>query len=172
MIITISGLAGSGKDTLGKELAEELGFRKLSPTFKDLAKKEGVSLIDFQKKAATDSDIDKKFDRYLKGESAKQDCVVTTWLGPWMLDADLRVYLFAPMKVRAERLARRDKISIEEATEHIKEREEQNRKRYLKVYGIDIYDTSNFDICLNSGKYSPKELCEIILNLIKLKKKY
>lgn len=168
MIITISGLTGTGKDTLGEELEKLLGFRRVSPTFKDLAKKEGMTLIDFQKKAEKDKMIDIKFDDYLKEETSKHDSIVTTWLGPWILDADLKVYLFAPKKIRAKRVAQRDRITVEKALTHIDEKEKQNRTRYLKVYGIDILDTSNFDICLNSAKYKPSELAKIVVNAIQL----
>ena len=58
MIIAISGLTGSGKNTLGELLAKRLGYKLVCPTFKDLAAKEGVSLMEFQKKATKDPDID------------------------------------------------------------------------------------------------------------------
>jgi predicted cytidylate kinase len=169
MIVAISGLSGSGKNTLGELLAKELGYNLVCPTFKDLAAKEGISLMEFQKKAEKDHDIDKKFDEVLR-EQAKGNCVVTTWLGPWIVGADVRIKVFAPLDVRASRLAKRDGMAIEEAKKHISQRDESNRKRYKKVYGIDIYDEGNFDALLNSGIYGPKELLEITLAIINTKK--
>ncbi|MFN7990521.1 MAG: cytidylate kinase family protein [Candidatus Micrarchaeia archaeon] len=169
MIIAICGLTGSGKNTLGELLAKELGYKLVCPTFKDLAAKEGVSLMEFQKKAEKDPDIDRKFDRVL-AEQAKGDCVVTTWLGPWIVDADLRIKVFAPLETRAERITKRDGMGIREAMEHVKKRDEANRKRYKKVYGIDIFDDSRFDACLNSGIYRPERLLRITLALIEAKK--
>ncbi|HSB46528.1 MAG TPA: cytidylate kinase family protein [Candidatus Bilamarchaeum sp.] len=166
MIIAIAGLSGSGKNTLGELLAKELGYRLVCPTFKDLAAREGVSLMEFQKKAERDHDIDRKFDEVLR-EQAKGDCVVTTWLGPWILEADVRIKVFAPLEVRAGRLGKRD--GIKDARKHITERDESNRKRYLKVYGIDIYDDSRFDALLNSGIYKPEELLKIALAIIDAK---
>ena len=143
MIIAISGLTGSGKNTLGDILAKRLGYKLICPTFKDLAKKEGISLMDFQKKAADDPNIDLKFDALLKEEvaAAGGNCVITTWLGPWVINADVSVYIDAPPEVRAKRISGRDKMSEKKALAHLNERDEQNRKRYLKVYGIDIYKT-------------------------------
>jgi cytidylate kinase len=169
MIIAVSGLTGSGKNTLGELLAKELGYRLVCPTFKDLAKKEGVSLMEFQKMAEKDSDIDRKFDAVLR-EQARGDCIVTTWLGPWIVDADVRIKVFAPAAVRAGRIAGRDSMSGEEAVAHVNERDERNRKRYKKIYSIDIYDDSGFDACLNSGIYKPEELLRICLALIKEKR--
>jgi len=167
MIISISGLSGSGKDTLGKALSEKLGLRLVSPTFKDLAEKEGISLLEFQKKAEKDPDIDKKFDEYLKEEAEKGDCIFTTWLSPWMVKSDLKVNVFAPFDIRAERLAKRDGISVEDARKHIEEREKENRERWKKLYGIDIFDTSIFDVCLSSARFKPDELAEIIEKIVK-----
>jgi cytidylate kinase len=171
MIIAVSGLAGSGKNTLGGVLAEQLRYRLVCPTFKDLAAKEGVSLMEFQKRAEKDPDIDRKFDALLKDEAGKGNCVVTTWLGPWMVNPNVRVWVFAPDEVRAERLAKRDKITMKEARLHIAERDDANRARYLKLYGVDIYDQSGFDVCVNSGLYTPEELAGIVMKLIETKKK-
>lgn len=170
MIIAISGLAGTGKDTLGRLLAEELGIRHLCPTFKDLAAREGVDLMEFQKKAARDPTIDRKFDRMLKAEAARGPCVATSWLSPWVLDADVKIYLYASDDVRAKRLAERDGMSVRKALEHLRRRDRQNRARYKKVYGIDIYDRSGFDVCLNSGRFTPGQLARIVRGVVEEKK--
>jgi len=145
MIIAVGGLTGSGKNTLGELLAKKLGLKLVCPTFKDLAKREGIPLMEFQKRAEKDQNIDKKFDAELKEQAKKGNCVVTTWLGPWMVDADLRVWVFAPADVRAKRISKRDGMVLEQAKKHIHERDEENRQRYLNVYGIDIYDHDTFD---------------------------
>lgn len=172
MIIAISGRTGSGKDTLGKELAKRLGYPVISPTFKDLAAREGIPLMEFQKKAMADPNIDKKFDEVLREQvaAANGNCVVTTWLGPWMIDADLRVYVSVADGVRAERVAKRDGMTIPEAKKHLLARDEQNHERYMKVYGIDIFDISRFDLKLDSGKMDPSQLADEILKFAKKKK--
>lgn len=169
MIIAISGFTGSGKNTLGKLLAEQLGYNHVCPTFKDVAEEEGVSLMKFQEMAEKDHRIDQKFDKLLKKEAAKGDCVVTTWLGPWVVDADVKIKLFAPEEIRARRISGRDKMSSEDAIKHVKERDENNIKRYKTVYNIDITNEDIFDACLNSGIYAPEQLLEIALAIIKQK---
>ncbi|MFH1393580.1 MAG: (d)CMP kinase [Candidatus Micrarchaeota archaeon] len=170
MIIAVSGFTGSGKNTLGELLAKELGYRLVCPTFKDLARREGVPLMEYHKKAEKDPDIDKKFDALLKEEAANGDCVVTTWLGPWMVEADVRIRVFAPDNTRAERISKRDSMGDEEALEHLLERDERNRKRYKKLYGIDIDNDDIFDACLNSGIYRPEQLLGIALAIIEQKR--
>ncbi|HNT60468.1 MAG TPA: cytidylate kinase family protein [Candidatus Bilamarchaeaceae archaeon] len=169
MIIAVSGLTGSGKNTFGELLARRLGHRIVSPTFKDLAKKAGVPLLEFQKRAESDHSIDQKFDAFLKQEAGKGDCVVTTWLGPWMLAADFRIHIFAPERTRAERVADRDSMPLRQALAHIRERDSNNIRRYKDIYRIDITDTSTFDLALSSESYAPGQMVEIALVAIRKK---
>lgn len=169
MKIAVGGLSGSGKNTLGAELAKSLGITLLSPTFKDLAMKEGISLMEFQKKAEADPEIDRKFDDFVAEEAAKGDCVITTWLAAWLVAVDFRVYVFAPLEVRAARIARRDNLEYREALRHIKERDRNNRKRYKKLYNIDILDSSNFDISINAASFTPQQMRDITLKALEIK---
>lgn len=170
MKIAIAGFAGSGKTTVGKRLAKELNFNLISPSFKDLAKKEGITLEEFQKKAEKNKVIDITFDKYVLDETKKGNCIITTWLGPWIVDADLRIWLYAPFKVRAKRISERDKISILQAEKSIRTREMQNKKRYLALYKIDITDTNIFDVAFNSARFSPREIVGIIIQIMKIKR--
>jgi len=169
MIIAVWGLTGSGKNTLGELLAKALGYKTINPTFKDLAAREGISLMEFQEKAARDHNIDKKFDEMLKEEirKSKGNCVITTWLGPWMADADVRIKIDVPAEVRAQRIAKRDRMSLDEARKHVEERDRQNIKRYMDVYGIDITDDSIFDIRLDGEHNNPQQLLKLALDFIK-----
>jgi cytidylate kinase len=58
---------------------------------------------------------------------------------------------------------------LEQAKKHIHERDEENRQRYLNVYGIDIYDHDTFDLCINNEKITPEQSMELVLTLLKLK---
>ena len=172
MIIAVWGFTGSGKNTLGALIAKKLGYKMVEPTFKDLAAREGISLMEFQKKAANDHNIDKKFDELLKEQvnATGGNCVVTTWLGPWMVDADARIKLNVPLEIRAERVAKRDKMTAAEAKKHVTERDKQNIKRYYDVYKIDITDDSKFDVILEGGRSKPEELLVQAMKVIEKKK--
>src|ERR1700737_3194489 len=43
------------------------------------------------------------------------------------------------------------------------QRDEQNRKRYLEVYGIDINDRSDFDIIINTEKLTAEQVSSLIV---------
>ncbi len=164
MIICVAGLSGCGKNTVGTLVAKKLGMRVVNPTFKTIAEQEKISLMQFHKKAEEDHSIDKKFDAALLRETAQGNCVATTWLSPWIVkNATLRVWLYAPSEVRAGRVAKRDGMAVAEAQSHISERDGNNRKRYMDVYGIDISDHSGFDLLINTEKFSPEESAAIIV---------
>ncbi len=165
MIIAISGKSGSGKDTVGKLVAKELGIQVLSMTFKDLAKEKGISLMAFQELAASNSGIDRAFDSLLEKRAYEQkDCVVTTWLGPWVIKrAELRVFLDAPEAVRAKRVAGREGMEERQALAHLRERDGQNKQRYLKLYGIDIDDRKIFDMAIDTSDKTPEQIASLIV---------
>lgn len=164
MIITIAGLSGSGKNTVGEILAKRLKLRLVDPTFKTLAEERRMDLMEFHRKAEKEHNIDKEFDARLISDVEKGPCVVTTWLGPWMiLNADLRVWVSASQHARAARLSGRDSMTQEQALAHLAERDASNRTRYLDVYRIDIYDHSDFDLVVNSEKFTPEKIADIII---------
>jgi len=172
MIIAISGLSGSGKNAVGELVAKKLGLSVVSFSFKSEAKETGVSLMEFQKKANADKKIDLDFDKRIADVASKGNCVVTTWLGPWMVkNADLRVWLSASPKIRSERVSKRDKMTVPEALSHITARDNDNRARYKKLYNIDIDNHEEFDICLKSEKLTQDQLSNVIMCFINEQKK-
>jgi cytidylate kinase len=163
MIICISGLTGSGKDSVGREVARLLSLRVVDPTFKTIAAKQGMRLMEFQKKAEKEHSIDRHFDARLVAEAKRGNCVVTTWLGPWMVkNADLRVWLHAPSEVRARRLTGRDGMTLEQSRMHVADRDAGNHARYEEVYKIDIYDHSGFELVINTERFAPRESAQVI----------
>ncbi len=175
MRIAIGGLTGCGKTTLGRGLSKALNIEHITFSFKTLAKEQGVSLMEFQKMAEKDPDIDKKFDQMIFEKIKKTpDFVITTWLGAWFnelfgVEYDLRVWLSTSEEVKSQRLAKRDGISKEEALIHLNERDKRNRDRYLKLYNIDIFENGKFNLSIDNGDLTPEETVGIVLNHLKEK---
>jgi cytidylate kinase len=171
-VICIAGLSGSGKNAAGEALAKRLKLRIVSVSFKDYAREHNMNLMDVQKLAGKDSRLDKDLDAQIVSQAAKGNCVVMTWLGPWMVKgADLRVWIHADEPVRAKRVAKRDGMGEGAALEHVRTRDADNRARYKKIYGIDIGDHSIFDLEIDSGKYLPDEIAAMIEAALKKKGK-
>jgi len=164
-IIAISGFAGSGKNTVSRIIAKTLDWRVVEPTFKTLAEREGITLMEFQARAHSDFDIDKKFDDALVEEAREGNCVIATWLGPWMAPGKpFRVWLEASQEVRSKRLVGREGVTQADALMHIQKRDEDNILRYKKVYGIDISNHSGFDLVVDAGSKTPDEISTQIIS--------
>ncbi len=170
MIITISGKTASGKDTIGKILAEKTGFRLLSFSFKNfLDEKTSKKTLDFEKHL--DLNFDKKFDQWEREkviELKEENLIVIGRLSAINLQdlADLKIFLYASEEERAKRLAKRENLIIEEAKKLLKERDETFENRIKKVYGIKYDDPKYYDIIINTNNKKPEEIANLILKLI------
>ncbi len=148
----------------------------MSITFKDVAAARGETLMQVQHAADADQALDVALDAKIAEEAGKGGCVVATWLAPWKLaHADVRLWVECPEDERAKRVAKRDRMTPEQAREHVQARDAQNVARYQKWYGINILDHSRFDAALNSGTYQPQALARIAKKIVgekmKLKQK-
>lgn len=171
MIICVSGLAGSGKNTVGEIVAKKLNLDEVKLSFKDEAKREDVDLMTVQREATKDESYDRELDREIVRRAKKGNCVVMTWLGPWIVkNADLRIWLNVSEKERAKRVAKRDRMSLKRALEHIRKRDENNRRRYRRYYGIDIMDHSLFDLEINSDVFNPQQIAGIVIKAAEAKR--
>ncbi len=165
MKITISGPPGSGKSTLSKMLSARLGMELVSmgDIFRKLASQRCMSLDEFGMLAKCNDEIDRKLDEEQKKISDEKDNIIIEGrLSGFLVDADLKVWLKAPLKVRAERIAKRENKPLSSAVKETSEREECERVRYLNYYDIDIRDLSVYDIVIDSTKLNPEEICKIV----------
>jgi cytidylate kinase len=116
------------------------------------------------KLAEGDPSIDLEVDRRTIQVACEGNVVVDSHLAAWMLAgrADVLVYVKAPLMVRAERIARRDGRSLEEALEEIVRREESHWARFKRYYGVDVTDLSIFHLVVDTNAYTIEEAYEII----------
>ena len=166
MRITVSGPPGSGTTTLARVIAEKHGFTLISAgeVFRDLAKEKGLTLAEFGALAEKDITIDALIDvRQKEIAKEKDDIVVEGRLSGWMVEeADLRIWLTAPIACRAKRIATRDGMDEYTAREVTLAREESERKRYRNYYKIEIDDLTPYHMALNSELWSGEALAAIV----------
>src|SRR6056297_1712693 len=107
--IAVSGKSGCGNTTVSRLVAESLNLRLINYTFKDMAAEHGVSFEKFCGMAEEDLSYDRELDQKQVALAEGGDCVLGSRLAIWMLeDADLKVYLKASPRTRAERISRRE----------------------------------------------------------------
>ncbi|HLI46510.1 MAG TPA: AAA family ATPase [Geobacterales bacterium] len=170
IVLALSGPAGSGKTSIGKEIAGHFNLRFVSigTLFRQLASELNMDLREFHILAEKDYKYDLLVDSRAIEEAKKGNVLVEGHLACWILKdiADLRIYLSAPLEERARRVAERDNMSIEKALEDVKKREESNKKRYKQIYGINIEDLSIMDIIINTSKFSKEKVTEILISIV------
>lgn len=169
MIITISGPPGSGKSTLSKILSSQLGMELvcMGDIFRKLAEQRCMSLEEFGLLAKCNEKIDSEIDEMQKRIAKERDNIILEGrLSGFLLDAHLKVWLKAPVGVRAERIAQREGKSASKAMAETTEREQCERERYLKYYNIDINDLSVYDLVIDSSKWKPEEISEIVIKAV------
>jgi len=171
LVVAIGGLHGTGKSTYAKALAKTFNLRHVSAgeAFRRLAKKAGVSLQELTRRALEDRSIDEYVDQMVKEEASKGGVIIDGLLSAWMAGdkAHIKIYLWAPDRVRFKRIAERDGLSIEEAEKVTLEREKAEKERYMKYYGINIDDLSVYDIVLNTELLPIQSIVKILEDIIK-----
>lgn len=123
-----------------------------------------MTLRAFTKKAADDAAIDKLIDERTRDEARKGNVVIEGQLAGWAArkEADVRIYLVAPDAERYERIARRDRLNKSTAAEETRYREEVQRERYKRYYGVDIDDLSIYDVKIDTSGKSVRETTQLI----------
>ena len=171
MIITLSGLPGSGTSTVAGILSSCTGFEVISAgdIFRKMAEERGLTLKEFGKLASSDTAIDQQIDRHQKkiasdAKRAGKDMIVEGRLSAWMAEPDLAVLITAPLDTRAGRIRHREGVSMADAVRQVKEREACEAGRYLEYYGINVDDLGVYDLVINSAKWDQRGVAEIILN--------
>ena len=168
MLITVSGPAGSGKSTLAASLAAELGVEHVSggDVFREVASERDLTPLELNRLAEDNDSIDRDLDRRLRGIARNSDALVLeSRLAGWMAGdyADLRLWLDAPLSVRAERIADRENKSVERAREETDARAQSEALRYRDYYGIDIDDMTIYDLVVNTARWSPAGVLDLVL---------
>ena len=166
MRITISGPPGSGTTSLARYLAGKHGldFISAGEVFRQLAREHDMDLAAFGRFAENDPAVDRMIDARQKeiGEGSEDIIVEGRLSGRMIENADLRIWLSAPLPCRAKRIAGRDGMDEEGAWVYTENRQRSEVTRYRNYYGIDIGDLSPYDIVLSSETFGVDALAAIV----------
>jgi len=174
MIITVSGLPGTGTTTVSKILQKRTGMEFVSSgeIFRGIAAGLGLSLEEFGKLAENNVSYDHQIDDRQKELSKVKDNLIMEGrlAGHMSLEAPpskkvLRILLKAPLDVRVRRVMQRENStsSFKFELDKTKTREESESVRYKTYYGIEMADMSIYDLVIDSSKFDPETIVDIIL---------
>lgn len=183
-VVCIGGMAGSGKSTQAKKIAEKYGLKYFSggDALRSLASKEGYRPLErgwwesregmsFLMKRSEDRRFDEAVDKELLRAAQKGNVILDSWTMPWLLKNGFKIWLEASPEKRVERIAERDKISFEEALSALRRKEEQTKAIYKRLYGFSLgEDFAPFHFILDTDSLKAEEvfqvLCMVIDNVV------
>jgi len=183
IVIIISGMAGTGKSTLAKRIAERyfLNYFSGGDALKQLAMEKGYEPkgngwweseegLKFLEERERDKRFDGKVDDKLIKMANRGNVVLDSWTMPWLFKGEaFKIWLKASLEVRAERAAKRDLMKAENIKKIIKEKDERTRLIYKNLYGFDFgVDLSPFDLILNTDKFNSDEVYDIVSKAVDL----
>jgi cytidylate kinase len=167
LFITVSGPPGCGATTLCTQLAAAMSCPYVSggDIFRDIAAERDLSPLELNRLAESDDEIDLDLDARLRTTaSERDDLVLESRLAGWMAGdyADLKVWLDAPLKIRAARIADREDKDLDTATTETRARAESEASRYREYYGIDIDDRSIYDLVVNTARWDADAVLDVV----------
>ncbi|WP_440952508.1 (d)CMP kinase [Methanococcoides sp. FTZ1] len=169
MLLTISGLPGSGTTTVGKLLAEHYSIKMISAgdVFRGLAKERGMTLAEFGSLAESDPSIDIEIDkRQSEIANTSDGLILEGRLAGHMAGNALKVWIKAPMEVRVKRIVEREGSSFDVRMAETVEREASEALRYKEIHSIDINDLSVYDIVIDSTRWDQFAITDILKQAI------
>lgn len=165
--IAVGGELGSGKTTVSRALAKQLGIRRMATgdLQRALAEELGMTTLGLNLFAEYNDEIDNRIDAVLReiGESSEA-LVLDSRLAWHFVSSALKIHLIVDPLAAAERVLKRTANSvesysdIEDALRSIRERHESERKRFIASYGVDINRLRNYDLVIDTTDSEPENV--------------
>lgn len=171
IVVTLTGDLGSGKTVVSEKLAELLSASRHSAgkIQRDAARAQGRSTLDLNQDPLASSWLDQQIDGRLKQfEHSKESVIIDARMGWHFIPSSFRIKLLTKPSVAASRIYgdsnREDEKygSIDEAEAGIKDRQKAEWDRFLKKYGANFYDDSNFDLVIDTSFASVDAIFDIV----------
>jgi len=170
LVIAISGLHGTGKSTYAKQLAHDfkLSYLSAGALFREIAKEKGITLEELTNLAEKDNSLDQRIDDRTLSWADRGSVVIDALLAGWMTGerATIKIHMVAPDSVRLKRIANRDKIDFQEAKYRTLKRENCEKLRFKRKYGIELDDLTIYDLVLNTSLLPIKSNIKLLREVI------
>ena len=180
LVICVSGMAGTGKSTVAKKLATRYCLRYYSggDALKELAVEEGYDAskigfwespvgIEFLKQRENDPKFDTTVDQKLLEQAKHGNVLLDSWAMPWLVKGGFKIWLMASIEKRAERVAKRDNLTVEKALEMLEEKESRTKAIFEKLYGFKLdEDFKPFHLVLDTDNMNADEVYSVVCDVV------
>lgn len=179
MIITISGMPGAGKSTVGKIVAKELGLKYYSvgDLRGKMAQERKMTIEELNKLGERHDFTDKEADAYQANLAQSEDnFIMDSRLGFHFIPESIKVFLDVDIDEAARRILgdkrhdEREYKGHEDAKRALQERLSSDTKRYKQYYGIDYLNKSNYDLVVDTTNDLPEAFARKIVEFVKKSK--
>lgn len=178
MIITISGMPGSGKTTVGKIIAEKLNYNFFSAgeLRGKIALDKGLTLDELNSLGETDKTTDTTVDDYQKKLGRENDdFVIEGRLSWYFIPNSYKIFLDCDSKTAADRLIKSREQRPDESlpSDHekvrdvIEKRVRSDAKRYRTFYDLDYQNPKNYDLVIDTSELkNANQTADLILKAL------
>jgi cytidylate kinase len=165
---------GSGKSLFIKMLSKRLGYKQADggTIRRAMAKEHGMTIEEFSEYGKKHPEFDRETDRRLYAIADKGKVVIQSRVLPYLprtkqLPSVYTIYLEAGKRVRAHRIALREKITQAQALRNIDIRDRNDHQRYKTLYGIDTKRHNVYDLVVNNTRLTPNETVKLVLSKLR-----
>jgi CMP/dCMP kinase len=173
-VITITGEVATGKSTIAEALLEKLdGWRKANTgqKFREICASRGWSI---QQVSFLPDEVHKEVDEWQKMVAETESRIIIEGRLAGWLTRDLphvfQIFCWTPIDVRVQRYMEREHTTEEIARSEIEFRDQQDVLKYQRAYDLEDYrDQSFYDLFIDTSKYTPEEIADLIIQKANLK---
>lgn len=175
MIITISGLPGSGKSTIGKMLAARLGYKfySVGDLRGKMAQERGLTIEELNALGEKERWTDKEADDYQIALASREDnFVIDGRISYHFIPQSFKLFLQVDLDEAARRVfasPRTDEKpaqNVGEVKRSMQERLASDARRYKQYYGITYPDHKAFDLVIDTTDLTPNAILDKILRAL------
>ncbi len=180
-IITLSGKPGSGKSSTADRVAEMLGYTRYSSGdfVRNTTRKQKITLAEFNTRAEKNPQLDHEIDEELRKLREQDDIVIDARLGFYWIPESFKVYLDLDNDVAIARIYRDANLNtlrsksgegtttMDDVIDQVEERVQNEKRRFKKLYGINPYSSTNFDLIIDTSRHSPQTVALTVFDMYK-----
>ncbi len=178
-IITISGKPGSGKSSTADRVAELLGYTRYSSgdMVRKLLAKQRMTLEEYNETAEANHSLDTHIDEELRQLREQKDIVIDSRLGFYWIPESFKVYLDLDLEVATARIFK-DSVhnqgrksageggsSLPDVARQVRERMNNEQRRFKTMYGIDPFNNQNFDLVIDTSRHDPQTVAITVFDI-------